>query len=98
MPTIRGCGLTIDSATGQTGVMTVERPETGDSFATPASRRVSVGRAAGARRLGRRGQALTEFVTMVGLLMLVGTMLALLLFTFKEYGGRVLDLVGSEFP
>lgn len=35
---------------------------------------------------------------MVGLLMLVVTMLALLLYTFKEYGGRVLDLAGSEFP
>lgn len=41
---------------------------------------------------------MTEFVTMLGLLMLVLVMLALLLFTFREYGGRVMDLVGSEYP
>jgi hypothetical protein len=46
----------------------------------------------------RSGQAVTEFVTMLGLLMLVLVMLALLLFTFREYGGRVMDLVGSEYP
>ncbi len=46
----------------------------------------------------RQGQATTEFVTMMGLLMLVLVMLALLLYTFKEYGGRVMDLVGSEYP
>jgi hypothetical protein len=51
-----------------------------------------------ALRRGRRGQATAEFATMLGLLMLVATMLALLLYTFKEYGGRVLDLAGSEFP
>ena len=46
----------------------------------------------------RRGQATTEFMAVMGLLMLVLVMLALLLYTFKEYGGRVMDLVGSEYP
>ena len=46
----------------------------------------------------RCGQATVEFVTVMGLLMLVLVMLALLLYTFKEYGGRVMDLVGSEYP
>jgi hypothetical protein len=46
----------------------------------------------------RRGQATVEFVTMMGLLMLVLVVLALLLYAFKEYGGRVMDLVGSEYP
>ena len=49
-------------------------------------------------RVQRNGQATTEFVTMMGLLMLVLVMLALLLYTFREYGGRVMDLVGSEYP
>lgn len=46
----------------------------------------------------RRAQTTVEFVTVAGMLMLVLVMLALLLFTFKEYGGRVMDLVGSEYP
>lgn len=50
------------------------------------------------RRVQCSGQATTEFVTMMGLLMLVLVMLALLLYTFREYGGRVMDLVGSEYP
>lgn len=49
-------------------------------------------------RVQRSGQATTEFVTVMGLLMLVLVMLALLLYTFREYGGRVMDLVGSEYP
>lgn len=49
-------------------------------------------------RSGRRAQALVEFVAMAAMLMLVLVMLALLLYTFREYGGRVMDLVGSEYP
>lgn len=46
----------------------------------------------------RAGQALTEFVVMAGVLVMVLGMLALFLYTFRAYGGRVLDLVASEFP
>ncbi len=44
------------------------------------------------------GQTTVEFVTVAGMLLLVLVMLALLLYTFREYGGRVMDLVGSEYP
>ena len=46
----------------------------------------------------RAGQALTEFVVTAGILVLTLAMLALLLYTFRAYGGRVLDLVASEYP
>ncbi len=49
-------------------------------------------------RDSRRGQALVEFVAMAAMLMLVLVMLGLLLYTFREYGGRVMELVGSEYP
>ncbi len=35
---------------------------------------------------------------MAGVLVMVLGMLALFLYTFRAYGGRVLDLVASEFP
>lgn len=50
------------------------------------------------QRKGRRGQAVAEFTIMMALLMLVLVMLALLLYTFREYGNRVLNLVASEYP
>ena len=46
----------------------------------------------------RAGQAAVEYVVASGILLAVLAMLALLLYAFKEYGGRVLDLVASEFP
>jgi hypothetical protein len=49
------------------------------------------------RRL-RRGQTLTEYAVAMGVLMAVIAMAALFLYTFKEYGGRILDLVASEYP
>jgi hypothetical protein len=49
------------------------------------------------RRL-RRGQTLTEYAVAMGVLMGVIAMAALFLYTFKEYGGRILDLVASEYP
>ena len=49
-------------------------------------------------RKRRRGQATTEFVTTLAVLTLTVVVLALLLYTFREYGGRVLHLVGSEYP
>lgn len=52
----------------------------------------------GIQKPGRRGQAAVEFTIMMALLMLVLVMLGLLLYTFREYGGRVLNLVASEYP
>ncbi len=46
----------------------------------------------------RRGQATVEFVTMVGLLMLVVFTLHLLFAAFRGYSDRVVGLVGSEYP
>lgn len=46
----------------------------------------------------RRGQATAEFVVTAGVMLLVLVMVALFLYTFREYGGRVLNLVASEFP
>ena len=49
------------------------------------------------RRL-RRGQTLTEYAIMAGVLLGVVAAAGLFLYTFKEYGGRILDLVASEYP
>jgi hypothetical protein len=46
----------------------------------------------------RSGQAMIEFLVVAGILMAVGAILAVFLSTFSEYGTRVLDLVGSEYP
>jgi hypothetical protein len=46
----------------------------------------------------RRGQTLTEYAVMTGVLLGVVAVAALFLYTFKEYGGRILDLVASEYP
>ncbi len=46
----------------------------------------------------QRGQALTEFVVVLGLLLATGTILALFLVTFREYGGRVLHLLAADLP
>lgn len=50
------------------------------------------------RRAARSGQAATEYVVVAGMLLASVMILALLLYTFKEYGGRILDLVASEYP
>ncbi len=52
----------------------------------------------GSSRRLRRGQTLTEYAITVGVLLGVVAVAALFLYTFKEYGGRVLDLVASEYP
>ena len=49
------------------------------------------------RRL-RRGQTLTEYAIAAGVLLGVVMVASLFLYTFKEYGGRILDLVASEYP
>lgn len=46
----------------------------------------------------RSGQALTEFVIMLAMTTVSVLVLSLLLWTFKQYGGRILGLVASEFP
>ena len=49
-------------------------------------------------RRRKAGQTMVEFVIMAAMMSLMLVILSLLLYTFKEYGGRVLNLVGSEFP
>lgn len=46
----------------------------------------------------RSGQAATEFVVVAGVLVATVAVLALLLFAFKEYGGRIINLLASEYP
>jgi hypothetical protein len=50
-----------------------------------------------ARRF-QRGQTMVEYAVVMGVLLAVVAMAALFLYTFKEYGGRILDLVSSEYP
>lgn len=44
------------------------------------------------------GQALTEFVVMAAMMSVSIVILSLFLWTFKQFGGRILGLVASEFP
>ena len=53
---------------------------------------------AGDRQTSRRGQALLEYTITAGILLIVTVILALLLYLFKEYGGRILDLIAAEYP
>lgn len=47
---------------------------------------------------GRRGQALVEYAIAVGVIIALMSGTALLLYVLKENGGRILDLVASEYP
>lgn len=47
---------------------------------------------------GRRGQVLVEYVVTVGVIIALMSGAALLLYVLKENGGRILDLVASEYP
>lgn len=47
---------------------------------------------------GRSGQALVEYVVIAGMLLATVAIMIVFLGTFREYGNRVLDLVGSEYP
>jgi hypothetical protein len=47
---------------------------------------------------GKNGQAMVEFLVVAGMLMAAVAILMVFLTTFREYGTRVLDLVGSEYP
>ncbi|MFA5042460.1 MAG: hypothetical protein WC381_01285 [Kiritimatiellia bacterium] len=48
--------------------------------------------------ISSRGQAMMEYVIIAGLLMAALGILTVFLVTFKEYGGRILALVSSEYP
>jgi hypothetical protein len=39
-----------------------------------------------------------EYVLVLGVLVLTVSLLAIFLYTFKEYSGRVLDLAAYEYP
>jgi len=52
----------------------------------------------GRSRRHKAGQVFTEYLIVFGMTVGVLVMLALFLTVFKEYGGRILDLVASEFP
>ena len=46
----------------------------------------------------RRGQATVEYIVVAGMLIATLAILVVFLATFREYGGRVLDLAASEYP
>lgn len=46
----------------------------------------------------RGGQAMIEYVIIAAMLISAVAVAAVLLYTFREHGGRVLDLVASEYP
>lgn len=46
----------------------------------------------------RRGQAMVEYAVIGGMLVASLAILVVFLFSFKEYGGRILDFAGSEYP
>ncbi len=48
--------------------------------------------------LKKAGQVMIESVIIAGMLIASIAIFAVFLYTFKEYGGRILDLVASEYP
>ena len=46
----------------------------------------------------KRGQTMVEFMVVAGMIMAALAILTVFLVTFREYGTRVLSLVGSEYP
>ena len=49
-------------------------------------------------RRPRRGQALTEFAVMLAMMLSIVLVLVLFLAVFTEWGWRVLNLIGLEYP
>ena len=47
---------------------------------------------------GKRGQTMLEFLIVVGSLMACTAILAIFLYTFKEYGDRVFNLISADYP
>ena len=41
---------------------------------------------------------MVEYVIVAGILVTTVAIMAVFLYTFKQFGGRVLDLVASEYP
>jgi hypothetical protein len=39
-----------------------------------------------------------EYVMVAGMLVFVVLMISVFLYTFRQFGGRVLDLAGMEYP
>jgi hypothetical protein len=46
----------------------------------------------------KRGQTFTEYAIVAGMLIAAVAILVVFLATFREYGGRILDLAASEYP
>jgi len=46
----------------------------------------------------RSGQAMVEYVVVAGILLASTAIMTLFLSVFRDYGTRVLNLVGSEYP
>jgi len=46
----------------------------------------------------RSGQVMIEYVIVAAMLVGATAILAVFLYSFREFGGRVLDLVASEYP
>ena len=46
----------------------------------------------------RSGQVMIEYVIVAAMLMSTIAILAVFLYSFREFGGRVLNLVASEYP
>lgn len=46
----------------------------------------------------KRGQAMVEFMVVMGVLLATVAIMTVFLGTFREYGTRVLNLIGSEYP
>ena len=46
----------------------------------------------------RSGQASVEYLIVVCMMIASLAILVVFLFAFREYGGRILDLAGSEYP
>jgi len=45
-----------------------------------------------------RGQAMTEYAIVLGILISAMAILTLFLTTFSQYGNRVLETVASDYP
>ena len=50
------------------------------------------------RNKSRSGQAVVEYIIIAGMLTATLAILIVFLATFREHGGRVMDLAGSEYP
>jgi hypothetical protein len=49
-------------------------------------------------RKGRAGQAMLEFAIVAGMVTLTLVVFGLYLYTFREQGTRVLDLIAADYP